>query len=61
MKKDKRKDKTEKKKKKPIPQRPEEEKKKKIKKENRTKAPFMQIDRGRKYLKQFLLEFPQTA
>lgn len=58
MKKDKHKDKTEKKKKKPIPHRPEEEKKKKIKKkDDRTKAPFMQVDRGGNISSNFFSNF----
>ncbi|MFH7004217.1 hypothetical protein [Flavobacterium bizetiae] len=57
MKKDKHKEKTEKKKKKPIPHRPEEEKKKEIKKDNRTKAPFMQVDRGGDILSNFFSNF----
>ena len=57
MKKDKHKDKTEKKKKKPIPHRPEEEKKKKMKKDNRTKTPFMQVDRGGNIFTNFFSNF----
>ncbi|KFF16557.1 hypothetical protein [Flavobacterium hydatis] len=57
MKKDKHKEKTEKKKKKPIPHRPEEEKKKKIKKDNKRKAPFMQVDRGGNIFTNFFSNF----
>ncbi|WP_163411251.1 hypothetical protein [Flavobacterium ajazii] len=59
MKKDKHRDKAEKKKKKPfIPPKPEEEKKKKIKKrDNKTKTPFIQVDRGGNILTNFFSNF----
>ena len=58
MKKDKLKDKAPKKKKKPLlTPKPEEEKKREIKKKNKNKIPFMQVDRGGNILTNFFSNF----